>query len=180
MRMGCDHVLAASTGMQVPAWYQDMAGPEMLSAIRLIGELHHKDWQDYCRVINGAQGTWVRYGSGKWDAAIAKYGPTPTPSAMQHKETMTKTRAEIERLALDDPSYHQWGTETPTDAEIIAGCKRLLYNQSASDLTTEEKVAADRKAWVLRDHILTAAGVAGAPNDDRPGWSPFCRNLGAW
>ena len=158
MLVGCNFILAAHTGMAVSMLEQDFANHETTAAIALIGDAAGIHWKDYCRVINGAQGTWGRYGSGKWDAAIGKYGPTPTPSAMQHKETMTETRAEIEPLALDDLGYHQWGAETPTDADIIAGCKRLLYNQSASDLSTEEKIAADRRAWVLRDHILTAAG----------------------
>ena len=155
MRMGCDHVLAASTGMQVPAWYQDMAGPGMVVAIRLIGELHHNDWQDYCRVINGAQGTWVRYGSGKWDAAIAKYGPTPAPTSSQAEHAMKAIYEEIK-----GPTG-----ALPSAGSILLGCNKLLFGGGTGVIDPDKK-ANDEVAWIMHDRILGAAGK---------NWPDFCR-----
>ena len=156
MRMSCDHVLAASTGMRVPAWYQDMAGPEMVAAIRLIGELHQNDWQDYCRVINGAQGTWVRYGSGKWDAAIAKYGPTPAPTSSQAEHAMKAIYEAIKGTA---------GT-LPSSEVILLGCNKLLFGGGGTGVIDPAKQVEDKVGWILHDRILEAAGAD---------WPDFCR-----
>ena len=68
---GCLALLVELHGLPPRDWGVTQRG---LNVANIIAEVAGVNWTDFCRVLNGAGGDWERIGTGKWDAAIPKYG----------------------------------------------------------------------------------------------------------
>ena len=134
--VGCYYILAANTGRQVSVQIEDAATAYTDNAMQYTYQIAGENWRDFCRVEHGAQGEWGKIGTGKWDAAIGKYGPAPTPSADDAERAIAAIHAKMERN----------GT-SPTAEEITMGCNRLLFGG-----------AGDTKEWEMHDRVSEAAG----------------------
>ena len=155
--IGCYYILAANTGRQVSVQIEDLATSYTAVAMQYTYEVAGDDWQDFCRVEHGAQGAWASVGSGKWDAAIAKYGPTPAP---------TTSEAENATAAIYEALRGATGS-LPSDKTIRLGCNKLLFGGGTGVIAPGKK-AEDEMGWIMHDRILEAAGRD---------WPDFCRSL---
>ena len=157
--VACNWMLATATDRQVSIHTEDATTAGTAIAMRLIADHVGNDWLDFCRVEHGAQGAWARVGTGKWDAAMAKYGPPPTPSSNEAADAMQ---------AIYDDLKGPTGA-LPSDKVILLGCDALLFGGSGTGVIDSDKQAEHKMGWIMHDRILEAAGRD---------WPDFCRTHG--
>ena len=152
--VACNWMLATTTDRQVSIHTEDATTPETTIALHLIGNHAGNDWLDFCRVEHGALGAWASVGTGKWDAAMAKYGPPPTPTSNAATEAMQAIYSDL-----------QGATGSPSDRVIMLGCNKLLFGGGTGVIDPGTKATHDM-GWLMHDRILKAAGSD---------WPDFCR-----
>ena len=182
--VACNWMLATATKQQVSIHTEDLTTERTAIALHLIGEHAGEDWLDFCRVEHGAQGSWGKVGTGKWDTAIAKYGPTPTPSASQAQQAINFIYADIKAAAARHPRF----ADNPiSHDDISGGCRRFLYGSGNPVWTgTKEEIATKKemesRSWDAEElineavfRLARADGATNVPQAAVAAFKDFCR-----